>query len=251
MQLAFEDRGEGSAVVFLHGITVSKRTWNPIVSRMEHDHRCISVDLPGHGESPDGPYGAVEMAAAVHNIVEELGLAPVLLVGHSLGGMTATIYAAVHGALGVVNIDQPLHLGSVVEMMGSDLTRFRDERFDEAFAEFANQLRIDLIPEPRRTELLAEVKPRRDVVVALWADLLDGNADAMQPLLDGALAAITCPYLAIYGSEPSAPSRAAVGLIPHSALEVWDGLGHLLHLVDPDRFVRRLNTFESSIAHNH
>lgn len=238
-------------MVFLHGITVSKRTWNPIVSRMDHDHRCVTVDLPGHGDSPDGPYGALEMAAAVHNIVEDLGLAPVLLVGHSLGGMTATIYAAVHTARGVVNIDQPLHLGSVVEMMGCDLTRFRDERFPEAFEEFADQLRIDLIPEPRRTELLAEVKPRQDVVVALWADLLDGNADTMQPLLDSALAAITCPYLAIFGSQPSAPSRAAVGSIPGATLEVWDGLGHLLHLVDPDRFVRRLNTFEASIAHYH
>ncbi len=246
-QLAYDDRGEGRALVFLHGITASKKMWAPIVSMMEHTHRCISIDLPGHGDSPDGPYGPVDQAAAVRSVVDELALEEPLIVGHSLGAMTGTVYAALYGARAVVNVDQPLHLGTFAAMLGPDAERFRDERFTEAFEEFAAQLGIDLVPEPRRSAILADVKPRQEVVVAIWADVLDGNAETIQPLLDDALAAIGCPYLAIYGSPLTEAARAAALQIPNVTIEVWDGTGHLLHLVDPERFVERIEDFEASL----
>ena len=45
------------------------------------------------------------------------------------------------------------------------------------------------------------------------------------------------PYLAIHGIDPG-PAYAAwlTGLIPTATVEVWEGLGHYPHLVDPDRF---------------
>jgi pimeloyl-ACP methyl ester carboxylesterase len=246
--LAFDDRGAGQPLVFLHGITASRNMWEPIVSLMERNHRCINVDLPGHGESPDGGYGPVDQAAAVRSVVDELALDQPLVIGHSLGAMTATVYAALYGARGVVNVDQPLHLGTFVAMLGPDLERFRDGRFTEAFDEFAAQLGIDLVPEPRRSAALADVKPRQEVVVALWADMLDGNANNVQPLLDDALTAIGCPYLAIFGSSLTSAARTAAEQIPNVTIEVWDGTGHLLHLVDPDRFVQRVETFEASLG---
>ncbi len=56
--------------------------------------------------------------------------------------------------------------------------------------------------------------------------------------------AVRCPYLAIHGIDPG-PAYAAwlTGLIPTATVEVWEGLGHYPHLVDPDRFVRRLEEF--------
>ncbi len=245
--LAYNDCGSGSPVVFLHGITASKTMWNPIVSLMEGAHRCISIDLPGHGDSPDGPYDAIGQAAAVRSVVEELMLENPLVIGHSLGGMTATVYAALYTARAVVNIDQPMHLGSFAAMLGPDPERFRDERFTEAFDEFAAQLGIDQVPEPRRTALLADIHPRQEVVVAIWADILDGNADTVQPLLDAALVTIACPYLAIYGRPLSEVARTAMDQIPNVTVEVWDGLGHLLHLVDPVRFVQRVADFEETL----
>ena len=56
--------------------------------------------------------------------------------------------------------------------------------------------------------------------------------------------AIRCPYLAIHGIDPG-PTYAAwlAGLVPSAVVEVWDGVGHYPQLVDPDRFVSRVETF--------
>jgi hypothetical protein len=56
--------------------------------------------------------------------------------------------------------------------------------------------------------------------------------------------AIRCPYLAIHGIDPG-PAYATwlAGLVPGAVVEVWDGLGHYPHLVEPDRFVRRIEEF--------
>ena len=51
--LAYSDDGEGPALVFVHGIGSGRYRWAPVVDRLVDDFRCVSVDLPGHGDSPD------------------------------------------------------------------------------------------------------------------------------------------------------------------------------------------------------
>ncbi|HEY7495677.1 MAG TPA: alpha/beta fold hydrolase [Candidatus Tectomicrobia bacterium] len=51
-------------------------------------HRLMSIDLRGHGESdkPPGPYTRAQDADAIAYVTEQLGLGPVVAVGHSMGG---------------------------------------------------------------------------------------------------------------------------------------------------------------------
>lgn len=42
--LAYDDTGSGPAVVLLHGIGSSRRSWDPVVSELRHRYRCIAVD---------------------------------------------------------------------------------------------------------------------------------------------------------------------------------------------------------------
>lgn len=49
--LATDDRGTGPAIVLLHGLTFSRRTWDPITALLTDRHRVVTVDLPGHGDS--------------------------------------------------------------------------------------------------------------------------------------------------------------------------------------------------------
>jgi pimeloyl-ACP methyl ester carboxylesterase len=62
--LAYDDVGTGTPVVFLHGLTFDRRTWQPIVVRLDGSVRSIAIDLPAHGESAGVPAPHDEIAAS-------------------------------------------------------------------------------------------------------------------------------------------------------------------------------------------
>jgi YHS domain-containing protein len=55
--LAYETRGTGTPVVFLHGLTFDRRTWRPIIETLGDSVRSIAIDLPAHGDSGGVPAG--------------------------------------------------------------------------------------------------------------------------------------------------------------------------------------------------
>lgn len=83
-------------VVFLHGGAQNAHTWDTVVLAMGQPS-CLAVDLPGHGRSlwrDDGRYDPHSNAAAVLEALRSRINAPVVLVGMSLGGLTANRIAA-------------------------------------------------------------------------------------------------------------------------------------------------------------
>ena len=85
--LAFTDRGQGPVVVLLHGLFGSRDNLTQLANDLAVDHRVISVDLPGHGESePINDYAHESMANAIAGLLSELDLLRLSLIGHSLGG---------------------------------------------------------------------------------------------------------------------------------------------------------------------
>jgi pimeloyl-ACP methyl ester carboxylesterase len=73
-------------LLLLHGIGSTRAFWDPIVPFLK-GFECLAVDVPGFGEAPaiDEPVTVARLAAALDD--ESLG--PVVLIGHSLGGMIA------------------------------------------------------------------------------------------------------------------------------------------------------------------
>src|SRR6185312_3138259 len=109
--LAHDQQGDGPLLVLVHGITENRHSWDPLTDDLARDHRVLRVDLRGHGESPGGEdYSIAVLADDVAGVVDEVdpGGPPPLLVGHSLGGMVLTAYAAAHAVRGAVNVDQSL-----------------------------------------------------------------------------------------------------------------------------------------------
>ncbi|CAJ1496457.1 alpha/beta hydrolase [[Mycobacterium] kokjensenii] len=87
---------DARAVVFLHGGGQTRRSWGKAAAAVaERGWQAVTVDLRGHGESDwdeDGDYRLVRFADDVHEVLRTLPPDPVL-VGASLGGMTATLLA--------------------------------------------------------------------------------------------------------------------------------------------------------------
>jgi pimeloyl-ACP methyl ester carboxylesterase len=57
------------------------------------------------------------------------------------------------------------------------------------------------------------------------------------------------PYLSLHGADPG-PGYGAwlASAIPGAVTEVWDGLGHWLHRVEPERFLARVRAFHGDAA---
>lgn len=245
--LAFEETGDGTPVVFLHGIAMDRSAWRPVIDVLSARHRCISVDLAGHGESPrSGAYDVFSQSAAVAELLAELALDQPLVVGHSYGAFTATLLGATAPVAGVVNVDQELDTASFQTAIRPFADRLRGDDFDAAFTEFVATLRPDLVP-PERHDL-AVMRPDPEVVLGVWTMVFDTPAAELNAMIEPVLSTYPVPYLAIFGSSVSAEERRLVDLVPDAEVEEWDGLGHFVHLVEPGRTAERIAAFASHIA---
>src|SRR5438309_3300704 len=101
VMLAFDRRGQGTPLVLVHGITESRRVWDPLIATLARSHDVVAVDLRGHGESAaTPPFDLITLASDVRHVLEPAGMAQPLLVGHSLGGTVVTAYAGMFGGRG-------------------------------------------------------------------------------------------------------------------------------------------------------
>ncbi|MBA3853532.1 MAG: hypothetical protein C0503_03895 [Gemmatimonas sp.] len=89
-------RGAGVPVVLIHGFPMASRLWHGFVPEFAPGHRLIIVDLPGFGRS-DAPSaartGCGAHAAAIHALLDDLGVDQAYIVGHGLGGGVAQAFA--------------------------------------------------------------------------------------------------------------------------------------------------------------
>ena len=92
-RLAYDRTGQGEPLVLLHGQGFSRRSFDPVVPALAARRDVIAVDLPGHGESPRRPKGAGnaphDLAVAVAELLDELGLPSAHVAGNSSGGWVA------------------------------------------------------------------------------------------------------------------------------------------------------------------
>lgn len=82
------------AIVFVHGTRLTGAMWAPQVAELDSAHRCITVDLPGHGALADRTFTLDAAADVVAQAIEATTDGRAIVVGLSLGGYTAMHLAA-------------------------------------------------------------------------------------------------------------------------------------------------------------
>jgi pimeloyl-ACP methyl ester carboxylesterase len=242
--LAFERHGAGVPIVLLPGLTFERRTWRPIVERLGDDVCSLAVDLPAHGDSAGSPCDLADVAAGVHHLVERLGIDDPVVVGHSMSGGVAMVYAASYPARGAVTVDSPANLVPFAELVQRLKPALRGPGFAQAFEPFQQSMGFARIPEPLRSEVLAAQEVRQDVVLGYWDELMRSEPERLQARVEQVAAAIDVPVLAVFGQQLSSDERDHFRqLVPGAQLEEWPGRGHFVHLAEADRFAARLRAF--------
>lgn len=89
LRFSVTDRRSGLPVVFIHGVALDRRMWNPLVERLRSDHTCLTYDLRGFGQSSDEGDGPYRSSDDLSELLTHLGLERVHVVGLSRGGRIA------------------------------------------------------------------------------------------------------------------------------------------------------------------
>lgn len=95
-ELAYVDEGDGPTVLLLHGFPTSAHLWRDLVPMLAPRFRVVAPDLLGYGDSDKPPDGAVHVRAQagyVRELLSELGVQRIAVVGHDIGGGVGQLLA--------------------------------------------------------------------------------------------------------------------------------------------------------------
>lgn len=224
----FEDRGQGEAVLLLHGWGGSITDLDRLRQALGEGFRVVAADLPGCGRSEPRTYTADfynEDAAAFLGLLDRLGIGAAHLVGFSDGGEVALLMAALAPgrALSVVAWGAAGQIVEPAEGFGP-LERLLDEPSEQLL--------------PLAAYLAEAYGPERARAMAAgWGGALRDIAAAGGDISLSRAAAITCPVLLVVGSDdPYCPAAAVQELaeaIPRSRFLELENVGHDVHLAAP------------------
>jgi len=252
IEVHYREAGSGTPVVLVHGFTGNSRNWALVVPALRQRYRVISPDLPGHGLSgrpaDPGAYTLEAMADAVVGLMEELGLGPCHLVGHSMGGMVAQLIALAH----------PQRLRSLVLVdTSAEPPEGLRTRERARMVELARQQGMEAVWEaqlamnPMADQLRAQpefLQTWREQFLMTSREAYIYCAQAMaqrRPLLDE-LSRLSLPVLIVCGQndEPFVgPSRRLHQCIAGSQLAFIPDCGHTPQIERPQEFVPLLLQF--------
>jgi pimeloyl-ACP methyl ester carboxylesterase len=261
---AYVKAGSGPALLLLHGLGCTHRTWLPVLDALARRYTVIAPDLLGHGESdkPRADYSIGAFANGMRDLLTVLDIDKVTVVGHSFGGgvamqfayqfpertermvlvgsgglgpevsaairaITTTGFHQVMGALTLPGVRQ-LGTAGLRALSRTGIREFRD--FDEV-AEIYQSFRDPAARAAVRHVVRAVVDWQGQIVT----------------MSDRAYLTEAMPMCVIWGEQdrviPVSHADRAAELAPKARVEIVPNAGHFPHKDHPERFVRILNDF--------
>ena len=178
--LAYDDEGAGTPVVFLHGLTFDRRTWRPIIERLDGSVRSIAIDLPAHGDSGGAPAALDDVAAQVHELLDSLTVDRPVVVGHSMSGGLAACYAAAYPSGGLVLVDSGPDIRPFAQLVQRLEPALCGPDFSQVWQLFEDSLGLESIPEPVRSLVIETHEVKQDVILGYWQTALRTDAEELQ-----------------------------------------------------------------------
>lgn len=235
--IRYEVRGEGSpAIVFVHCWSCDRHLWDHAAARLARDHRVVTLDLAGHGESGRArkAWTMEAFGEDVKAVVVALGLDRVILVGHSMGGPVILEAARrLPGRIvGLVPIDtlQDVEGKTPLDEIAGFLTPFRAD-FPGAAAGFIRKYMFVPGSGPALIERIVKktIEAPPDIAIAcLEATFSHDNATLFEQ--------IAVPIRSINAERFPTQREANRRHAPQFDAVFMSGVGHYLMLEDPDRF---------------
>ena len=251
LEIGYETRGRGAAVLMIAGLGRTRNMWEAQVSALAENFRVVVFDNRGVGESgrPAGPYSAALMAGDAAGLLDLLELERAHVVGASLGGLVAQELA----------LSRPERVASLsllcthpglpwaVPMDAAARAAIVPDPGADPFVRLLGAMRLAFgirYWERHREELLETAKARLGSLPSpemWWAQAAAGVS------FSWAGRRLDAPTLVMTGDEdrivPAVNAKALADLIPGSELAVFPGAGHYFFQEQAEAVNRRLNAF--------
>ncbi|MFI9646678.1 alpha/beta fold hydrolase [Streptomyces sp. NPDC052040] len=244
-------------VLLLHGLMGRAAHWASAGRLLSARHRVVALDQRGHGrsEKPPGQYTREDYIDDAEAAVEQLGLAPVVLVGHAMGALTAWQLAAKRPDLvrGLVICDMR------ASALGAASQREWESWFKSWPLPFATLADV-------RTWFGEEdpwVESPRPARGAFYAEVMAESEDGWRPVFDPEqmlrsrqtwvydahweeLAQVRCPALVVRGLDGElgrAEAQEMVRVLPHGQYAEVPDADHLVHYDRPQDWAAAVSPF--------
>jgi len=250
-----------TTILMLHGFTGSLDDWQEIHGLLNPNFNYIGIDLVGHGKS-DSPvnvdkYNPQALSKQINDILNNLSIEQIMIVGYSMGGRAALSFA----------IDHPNKIkGLILEgtTAGIESEKIQNERIknDEELADYIESHNIEEFVElwmnkeifntQRRfsNEKLKNIRKKKTLNSKIGlANSLRGFGTGKMGYFGSKLNKITCPVLLITGELDTKFTKINSVLknkFPNAKHKIIKNAGHNSHLEDPMKFVNVVNEFLNS-----
>jgi len=236
-------------ILLIHGAGMSARSWTQQLRGLSASHRVLAMDLPGHGASDAVAESSLSSYAdAACTLLTTLGIGPVFVAGHSLGGSVALALAEHRPELvkGLVLMSScvraPLHSGAFKALLGALPSPIHRMMFFSSARSF-----LFALGAPNRAVRLA----LRDLHNCRPETVRKDMAAAQAMNLEEAARSVRIPTLVLCGTSdmitPLRLSEKLTSLIPSSRLSVVDNAGHMLPLEASERVNQEILEFVASV----
>lgn len=274
IELAYDRFGPdaGRTLVLLHGLTNGRATYSDLVPWLqERGLGVVNVDLRGHGDTGwADSYQASDYAADVAGLIAGLGVASVVVVGHSLGGVVAATVAGLR-----TDLVEALFMEDPPLFQGDPAVRSADPSI-EGMPELADQIRRWQQPDVHFDDVAGEYGesespyPGVTMLDLLGSDRLATRVEgylrcdpaAIEATYDGRLwegydpaTTVRCP-VTVLAADPSLdgmflPEHADryVEVVPQARIVPVTGVAHSIRLRDEGRevYLRELSALLDSL----
>jgi pimeloyl-ACP methyl ester carboxylesterase len=233
--------GQGPAIFLVRGLDDGTGCWLPTARILARRHRVVFVDLPGHGVSamPE-PFSLARATRVLDVALARASREPVVLVGHSLGGLVAAAEACAHPGR--------VRALALIETALRPQATWMERRaaLDRDYAGTLRQVYAALGRDSAQGEALyREVAALDPAVVKPWIRL------AFATDLSTRVARLQCPLLVVLAprswpkGEPWVETAAALGFgaVPRVRAVRVDSCGHFVMLDRPDELARLIGRF--------
>ena len=245
-------------ILVAHGLSYFSWDWLEVAQELGADREVIAMDMRGFGDSDWSPardYSVASMGLDLVAVLDHVGWERALLIGHSMGGRSATWVAARHPAraAALVLVDYtpenaPAGTQRTTEIVGRTPDAFAS--IEEAMAYFGKHDRARFEQYLRKTGNQYQVK-RDPFFRDQFKKVLEGGE---RPKLGidmwRLIGEVRCPILSMRGarSDMYAPDTVQKMKAANSRLQVLEvDAGHNIAGENPEEFVKVMRNWESNL----
>ncbi|TFJ92807.1 2-succinyl-6-hydroxy-2,4-cyclohexadiene-1-carboxylate synthase [Lentibacillus salicampi] len=255
----YELNGEGEPVVLLHGFTGTGGTWSDMVSGWLEDFQTLTIDMPGHGRTKQGPNRTMDdFCRDLAGLLEVLQWKKVHLIGYSMGGRAALSFTLVFPER-----VKSLTLESASPGLADAEARQKRRQHDEKLAQRIETGGIKAFVDYWENIPLFQSQKQLPAVIrkGIRQERLSQSAEGLarslrlmgtgsQPSWQEELPNLTLPVLLLAGAYDQKfinMNQSMAKRMPSAELTVVQHAGHAIHVEQPAIFGKIVSGFLKSV----